>query len=67
MTVYVEKNDHARYKWVVRVGRGRGSIIKSRHELKRRALRKARKIAKNRNDVLKEQKYAGYWETVRSY
>lgn len=66
MTVYVEKND-GRFKWVVRVGRGRGSIIKSRHRLKRKALSKGRKIARKRNDVLREQKQAGYWETVRSY
>lgn len=67
MTVYVEKNDGGRYKWIVRVGRGRGSVIKSRHYKKRQAKRKGRKIADQRGDVLKEQMQAGYWQTVGSY
>lgn len=66
MTVYVEQND-GRYNWIVRVGRGRGSVIKSRHKYKRRALSNGRKIAKQRNDTLKEQMDAGYWQTVTSY
>lgn len=67
MTVYIEKQDSGRYKWVVRVGRGRGSVIKSRHNKKRRAKQKGRQIARERSDVLKEQMHAGYWQTVTSY
>lgn len=66
MTVYIEKTD-GRYNWLVRVGRGRGSVIKSRHYKKQQAKSKGRKIARKRNDVLKEQMQAGYWQTVRSY
>jgi len=66
MTVYIEKND-GRYKWIVRVGRGRGSSIKSRHRYKRNAETKGRKIAKKRGDVLKEQMNAGFWRTITSY
>jgi len=67
MTVFIEKTDSGRYKWLVRVGRGRGSVIKSRHNKKRRAKKKARQIARKRGDVLKEQMNAGYWQTVTSY
>lgn len=67
MTVFIEKNDDGRYKWIVRVGRGRGSVIKSRHRKKARAKSKARKIAKKRGDKLKEQMNYGTWRTVRSY
>jgi len=66
MTVYVEKND-GRYKWLVRVGRGRGSVIKSRHYKKLPAKKMGKQIAKKRNDVLKEQMNWGGWQTVRSY
>lgn len=66
MTVYIEQTD-GRYNWIVRVGRGRGSIIKSRHYKKRQAKRKGRKIAKERNDTLKEQMTWGGWQTVASY
>jgi len=66
MTVYVEKND-GRYNWIVRVGRGRGSVIKSRHFKKQPALSKGREIAKQRRDTLKQQMQAGYWQTVTSY
>lgn len=67
MTVFIEKTDGGRYKWIVRVGRGRGSVIKSRHHKKRRAKKAARKVARDRSDVLKEQMHAGYWQTVTSY
>lgn len=67
MTVYVEKNTDGRYKWVVRVGRGRGSVIKSRHRLKRKAKEMGRKIARQRGDVLKEQMDYGAWQTVTTY
>ena len=68
MTVYVEKLDSSnRYNWVVRVGQGRGSVIKSRHRMKQRATSKGRQIARQRGDVLKEQMQAGYWRTVTSY
>lgn len=67
MTVYIEKADGGRYKWIVRVGRGRGSVIKSRHNKKRRAKQKGRKIARDRGEILKEQMHAGYWQTVTSY
>jgi len=67
MTVYIVKNDSGRYQWRVQVGKGRGARIKSRHKLKRRAKQKGRDLAKERGDVLKEQMYAGYWQTVGSY
>jgi hypothetical protein len=67
MTVYIEKNDGNRYKWIVRVGRGRGSVIKSRHYKKRQAKKTAREIARDRGDVLKEQMHYGQWQTVTSY
>jgi len=68
MTVYVIKlDDTSRYNWRVQVGKGRGGIIKSRHRLKRRALKKGRSIAKQRGEVLKEQMQWGGWRTVGSY
>lgn len=67
MTVYIEKQDSGRYKWIVRVGRGRGSVIKSRHNKKRRAKSRARQIARDRGGVLKEQMNWGGWQTVTSY
>jgi len=66
MTVYIEKSG-GKYNWIVRVGRGRGSSIQSRHYKKRQALASGRRIAKRRGDVLKQQMHAGYWQTVRSY
>lgn len=68
MTVYIEKlADSHRYNWVVRVGRGRGGAIKSRHRKKQRAKSRGREIARKRGDLLKEQMQAGYWRTVTSY
>jgi hypothetical protein len=68
MTVYVEKlGDNSRYNWRVKVGKGRGSRIKSRHRLKRRALQRGKAIASDRGDILKEQLQWGGWRTVRSY
>lgn len=67
MTVYVKQVSNGQYKWRVQVGNGRGARVKSRHKLKRRAKSKARKLAQQRGDVLKEQMDAGYWRTVRSY
>ncbi len=67
MTVYIEKYDEGRYNWRVKVGEGRGSVVKSRHELKRRAKSKGKQLARKRNTTLKEQMQAGYWRTVASY
>lgn len=68
MTVYVKKIEgNGRSNWRVQVGTGRGSVIKSRHRLKRRALQKGRQLARQRNDVLKEQMNWGGWQTVASY
>jgi hypothetical protein len=68
MTVYIKRvAEGSRYNWRVQVGTGRGSVIKSRHQFKRRAKEAGRRLAKERNDVLKEQMQAGYWQTVRSY
>jgi hypothetical protein len=67
MTVYVEHNN-GRYAWIVRVGRGRGSVIKSRHRLKRKAKQRARTIARKRNDSVRVQtKQTGQWKTLASY
>jgi len=67
VTVRIKRIDSGRYNWRVQVGRGRGARIKSRHRLKRRAKQKARKLAQQRGDTLKEQMQAGYWQTVASY
>lgn len=68
MTVYVEKlGDNARYNWRVKVGKGRGGRIKSRHRLKRRALARGKQLARDRGDVLKEQMDWGGWRTVGTY
>lgn len=64
MTVYVE---HQNGRWLVRVGRGRGSIIKARHSTKRQALRDGRELARDRGDELQQEMQAGYWQTVRTY
>ena len=67
MTVYVKKTESGRYNWRVQVGNGRGARVKSRHKYKRRAVEKARQVAQQRGDVLREQMQAGYWRTVASY
>lgn len=67
MTVYVERLQNGRYRWRVQVGSGRGARVKSRHRKKRTAKQKARQVARQRGDVLKEQMQAGYWRTVASY
>jgi hypothetical protein len=67
MTVYIEKYDQGRYNWRVKVGKGRGAVVKSRHELKRRAKAKGKQLARQRGETLKEQMQAGYWQTVGSY
>jgi hypothetical protein len=67
MTVYVKKLSNGRYNWRVQVGKGRGARVKSRHEKKRRAKSKARSLARDRGDVLKEQMQWGGWQTVTSY
>lgn len=67
MTVYVEKYDSGRYNWRVKVGEGRGAVVKSRHEKKRPAMAKGRQLARKRGETLKEQMQAGFWRTVRAY
>lgn len=63
--VFVEKaGDSKRYNWIVRVGRGRGSRILSRHRLKRRALTIGREEAAKRGVGLREQMESGIWRTV---
>jgi len=67
MTVLVEQHDHPRYAWVVKIGKGRGGCIISRHELKPRATQRAKQLARRRGDTLKEQMQAGYFRTVAEY
>lgn len=68
MTVYIKRvAEGSRYNWRVQVGNGRGAVVKSRHYLKRQAKQAGRELARERNDVLKEQMQAGFWRTVRSY
>lgn len=67
MTVYIEKHDAGRYKWRVKVGEGRGAVVKSRHRYKQRAKAKGKQLAKQRGETLKEQMQAGFWRTVTAY
>lgn len=67
MTVYIEKHDSGRYNWRVKVGEGRGAVVKSRHLYKRRAKAKGKQLARQRGETLKEQMQAGFWRTVQSY
>jgi len=67
MTVAVERHDHPRYGWVVKIGPGSGGRIVSRHELKRRAKQKGKRLARKRGDTLTEEMQAGYTRTVADY
>lgn len=67
MTVYIEKHDSGRVNWRVKVGEGRGAVVKSQHRLKRAAKQAGMQLARKRGETLKEQMQAGYWRTVRQY
>ncbi|MFB6197591.1 MAG: hypothetical protein ABEI52_04890 [Halobacteriaceae archaeon] len=68
MTVLIQKaRDNKSHNWEVRIGAGQGGKILSRHYKKRQALKKGRRVAKKRGDVLKEQLQWGGWRTRQDY
>lgn len=66
MTVYVvnrPKPGQKRGDWAVKNGRQ----IVSHHRKKKNAVKKARRLAKDKETVLKIQKTNGKWQDVRNY
>lgn len=66
MTVFVvnrPKPSQTKGDWAVKNGRR----ILSHHRLKRRAVSKARKLAKKKGTTLKVQKANGRWGEIRNY
>lgn len=68
MTVVIESaKDNSQYNWRVQVGYGRGSIIKSRHYKKSAAKKTAKRLARQRGDVLQERMHHGAIRTVGTF
>lgn len=57
--------------WIVKVGRGRGGTIVSRHRQKSKAIARGRREGRKRDDsegaVLKVQNKRGRWKTEARY
>lgn len=58
--------------WIVKIGRGQGGSVHSRHRLKSAAIKEARQQGRKRKDqdggaILRVQNQKGHWKTEAEY